>query len=1289
MRNCSCSGNCEPQSYGLTRRKFLELTAIGAAGALLTRSAPGAATEQALDKFQLPPEELERWKRELFAPTEPRVYLSSKHTDARMHLGGIGTGNFAIGPDGQFSSWQLFNTLRDGNVPLHFAVKVGEAARLLQTTGGPAVPRVSQIEMVGEYPVARLRFIDPALPVQLELEAFSPFAPLDTRLSSMPLAAFIFRIRNTTAQAQTVSLAAFMQNPVGYDALGGNDSDRNPSFGGNVNEPFQEGDAHGLLFRAAASEKPTLDRPVHIFAGGNLVAPTLPECCNTAFVLGLNAPPQDRPENLMVDLLDHLPGALPQLPEPAQTIVWIEEPEVFFSEPNLRAARDAVRQGSTLVLAGKAMPLLSCFAKGTGGKPLAGAMRPDILFDDFETGYGKWSLSGTAFGKEPASGSLWDQPQVSGFRGKGLVNASYGSTGRAVSREFLIERRFIRFLIGGGSHENTELLLIVNGKIVRSASGKDSEELRVATWEVSELEGKTAHLEIVDEGTGPMGHILVDQIEFLDATVNRGLAELLDELLPVFLTDARRAEGSGQDNPNVVEFENLKLREGALGRSTSSGLRLFLRPLGKGQVVLASGPVLTPELATSIGARQQAYSMLCELVGAKYHPILQHAKASGFGTLALAVLNGESSVMESAEDWTQFWRKFSSDGCLKGFEQARATPPTPAGQTLSGALATQLTVPPGATVEAPFLLSWHYPNKYQPLALPKKEHASPWPFYNNDVGVWLGCHYAEQWADAQAVMKEAVTKAQSWRAKTELFRRTFYDSTLPYWLLDCVTANASTIRYIGVVFRIANGDIYSYEGSNGCCEPTCTHVWGYAQSLARLFPDLEKEMRRIDYKHQQRPDGGVNNRTVVPSPPYPTGEEPFTDGHASCVLKAYREALNSKDESFFREYWPYIARAVEYLIARDAKSHGGQPAGYLEDDEQTNTYDQRLFGVTTFISGYYLAALRAGEEWARRIGDKASAERFHEIFEKGQKNLVELCWNGEYFQQNLLGHEKGKDLVKDHEGQVISGCMSDQLIGQWWAHQLGLGYILPKDKVVSALKSMYKYNFKSDLTDWKWSRNVAGVKDKGLINCTWPKGGRPEVVLRYSDAIWTGVEYQVAAHLIYEGFAEEGFALVKAARDRYDGVSHAPTGGSEASARNPWCEVECGGHYVRSMSSWSLLLALSGWEYDGPAHSVRLAPRHTPENFNGFFTATEGWGVVRQQAVGQGQRSEIQVKSGKLTVKTFNLALLANVRPATVTVTIAGKPMPASLAVSGGRAEIRFASEAVVREDEGLEVFLG
>ena len=213
-------------------------------------------------------------------------------------------------------------------------------------------------------------------------------------------------------------------------------------------------------------------------------------------------------------------------------------------------------------------------------------------------------------------------------------------------------------------------------------------------------------------------------------------------------------------------------------------------------------------------------------------------------------------------------------------------------------MAVTVEVPAGGSVEVPFLFAWRYPNKYQPAEYQAfHEGAPPQP--------WLGCHYATLWEDARAVVRQAAADWPETRRRTEGFRKTFYDSTLPYWMLDCITSQAATIRHIGVVFQLANGDIYGWEGSNGCCDPTCTHVWGYEQSLCAALPRSGKAMRRIDFKHQQRADGGVNNRDSVPSPPHPTGEIPFTDGHASCILKAYREALNHPDDGFFREYWPH------------------------------------------------------------------------------------------------------------------------------------------------------------------------------------------------------------------------------------------------------------------------------------------------------------------------------------------------------------------------------------------------
>jgi len=1220
-RQCQCSGGCARPSSGVSRRQFLALAGAGAASAALPAAALDAWHEQ-----QATAADLDAWKAALRKPDRPRVYHSGLHRDARMHLGGIGTGNVELGADGQFTTWQLFNTWRDGHVPFHFALRAGDYAALLQTEGGPDWPKVERIEMRGEYPIATLRFAGKGMPVQVVMEAFSPFAPLDSRFSAIPAAVLVFRVHNPKRTKQTVSIAGFLQNPVGYDAAGPVEDRRHPNYGGNVNEAFAEGRAALLSLRAEPAPEVRLERPVRLYVGPGSGA--------------LAQPPADRPAGMTVEGVEALGNAAAT--RPAEAVIWLEDAPAEIAGATMRAVRASVEAGATLLLAGASMPLLAAHAGITGGNAYdASQARPDILFEDFESGYDGWTVEGEAFGAAPATGTLPNQNAVSGFVGKGLVNSYLGgddTTGRMRSREFTVERGFIRFLVGGGSHATTQIRLLVGGRVVRASSGKNSERLEQAVWDVNEFRGQRARIEIVDEQKGGWGHINVDHIEFTDMPGNAEALAALDALLPVRCSAVRAVPPAPDAKRRTVELVDARPQPGATRRATRFGLEAWERPVGQGRVVLAAGQILDPALAGMTGPRRQAYAEVCELLGMPYDPALGvPATAPGFGTLCLATTGPNPTASVAITDWSAAWSEFATRGGFTPVPQRAASPPTPAGETVRGALASTVEVGPGQTVEVPFVLTWHYPNKLSQANTP------------------MGCHYATLWPDAVAVAREVTGDLGRVRERTERFRDTFYDSTLPYWLLDCLTANLAIIRHVGVVFRIANGDVYGWEGSNACCQPTCTHVWGYEQTLSRVFPDLERDMRRIDFKHQQREDGGVNNRTAVPSPPRPTGEFPFADGHASCVLKAYREALNTTDDRFLREYWPHIRMAVEYLIDRDAATSGGEPNGVLEDD-QWNTYDQPLHGVTTFISGYYLAALRAGEEWARRVGDNASAERFHGVFEKGRARLQELCWDGEYFGQHLPGYEK-------MPGEVGPGCMSDQLIGQWWAHQLGLGYLLPPERVKLALSSVFKYNWKPDLTGWKhMPRAFAGDGDKGLIIVTWPKGGRPGHVMLYSDEVWTGIEYQVAGHLIYEGMVEEAYAIVKGARDRYDGVPRPPI------PRNPWNEIECGGHYARAMSSWSLLLAATGWEYDGPAASLKLTPHVTPQNLRAFFCGPEAWGQVKQLRRERSQRNEVRVVEGRLRIEKMTLE--APQTPRRVRVTVDGRVTPARLETEGVRAVV-------------------
>jgi fructan beta-fructosidase len=160
------------------------------------------------------------------------------------------------------------------------------------------------------------------------------------------------------------------------------------------------------------------------------------------------------------------------------------------------------------------------------GSTSAQAAAPDIVLADFEgKDYGAWKTTGTAFGPGPAQGTLPHQMEVTGYLGHGLVNSFYGgdkSTGTLTSPEFRVERKFITFLIGGGAHEGqTCMNLLVAGKVVRTAVGPNSspggsEELAPAAWDVSELAGKTAQIQIVDKATGGWGHSNVDQIVLSD-----------------------------------------------------------------------------------------------------------------------------------------------------------------------------------------------------------------------------------------------------------------------------------------------------------------------------------------------------------------------------------------------------------------------------------------------------------------------------------------------------------------------------------------------------------------------------------------------------------------------------------------------------------------------------------------------------------------------------------------------------------------------------------------------------
>lgn len=455
-----------------------------------------------------------------------------------------------------------------------------------------------------------------------------------------------------------------------------------------------------------------------------------------------------------------------------------------------------------------------------------------------------------------------------------------------------------------------------------------------------------------------------------------------------------------------------------------------------------------------------------------------------------------------------------------------------------------------------------------------------------------------------------------------------------------------------------NGRYWAFEGVT-CCVGTCTHVYNYVQTVARLFPELERNMRE---QQDLKPGVGLEPSGLVG---FRHDGKYAADGQCGTILKVYREHQMSADDSFLKRNWANTRLALDYAIGQDGDDNG------IMEGSQHNTYDVNFFGPNTFVGALYLAALRAGEEMAREIGDNDYADKLRMIFESGKKYTEEKLWNGEYFFQDVNLQEH------DHH-QYAKGCLSDQLFGQNWAHQLNLGYVYDPAKVRRGLQSVWEYNWAPDLGPYNdvypAQRIFAEAAEAGLFNCTWPHTEHLENAVLYRDEVWSGVEYQVASHMIYEDMMTEGLAMCRAVHDRYT-----------PSRRNPYNEIECSDYYSRAMASWGMLLAVSGFQYHGPKGEMAFAPRLSREDFRSVFNGAEGWGTFEQKDADAGREWTLAVKHGQLKLNTLQLP--GDKGSAKIDIQLDGRDLTgASHAVKDGKLQISLPADTVIAEDQELKI---
>jgi uncharacterized protein (DUF608 family) len=633
----------------------------------------------------------------------------------------------------------------------------------------------------------------------------------------------------------------------------------------------------------------------------------------------------------------------------------------------------------------------------------------------------------------------------------------------------------------------------------------------------------------------------------------------------------------------------------------------------------------------------------------------EHPNAEAFGSASLTVIGEKPRIKGMwlrSPEWTYgsltaLWREVSTGTFTtnEGSNSIDTDGRNGASVLLEGRLS------PGESRSHIILITWHFPNCYiqaggKPSADVRGEVGSRYTA-DGKPPLWRP-YYSSVWKDAREVALYVDKEYLSLRSRTSKFKEALFSSSLPPYVLDAVSANLAILK-APTVLREENGNLWGWEGcfpDNGCCEGSCTHVWNYAQAFPHLYPQLERTLRELELVRSMDERGHINFRGAIPEGPVDHSWHAASDGQLGGMMKIYRDWNISGDTGWLKKIYPLMKRSLDYCIGAWDPDHRG---GLFEPHH--NTYDIEFWGPDGMCTSIYVGALSAMAQMARAIGREDDAKLYGELAEKAARLMDEQLFNGEYYQQKVeyqglrdksfadsIAHvdEKSSELQQllKREGpkyQYGGGCLSDGVIGAWMARSYGIETPLAHKNVRSSLQAIFKHNFKTDLSQHANAQRpgYALGREPGLLLCSWPHGDKPTLPFIYSDEVWTGIEYQVASHLIQEGFVEEGLTIVKALRSRYDGRT-----------RNPWNEYECGNWYARAMASYSLLGALSGFRYSAVERTLWFGPRLNIRPFKSFFSAASGFGVIALD----GRSVSVQMIEGELPIEKLALTLGAETR---------------------------------------------
>ncbi|MBB5066333.1 GH116 family glycosyl hydrolase [Granulicella mallensis] len=479
------------------------------------------------------------------------------------------------------------------------------------------------------------------------------------------------------------------------------------------------------------------------------------------------------------------------------------------------------------------------------------------------------------------------------------------------------------------------------------------------------------------------------------------------------------------------------------------------------------------------------------------------------------------TTYQASGDGKAVWSAFSKDGRLANDGKSWVSDK----EKLAGAIALRFTLKPGETKVVPMVVSWDFP-------LIQFGEGRKWDRRYTDF-------YGTSGQNAWKIARDGLLHAAEW------------SDEIDKWQAPYITDESKPLWYRGMLFNelyaLTDGGTFwgRQSGSDAKAAPTFAllECFDYAYygtldvrfyaslPLLKFWPDIDKQVLREfadtvpkewpeqglwvwktqqvgePITHKRKKIGAVPHDLGVPEgDPFVAVNEPgwqdtndWKDLNSKFVLMVYRDYVltGRKDTAFLRETWPAVKAAIEYLRQFD---HGGgvpENSGYPDQ-----TYDDWVVrGVSAYSGGLWLAALRAGEETARVVGDTKTTAEYHALFLKGQKTYISQLWNGEYFRYDTSSESK-------------DDIQADQLAGQWYANLTGLGEIVPHTMQVSAAKKIFDVNVMK-----------FGHGEMGAANGMTADGA----ILTNAEAkeVWVGTTLGYAGLLMQEGMNDEAWKTTR------------------------------------------------------------------------------------------------------------------------------------------------------------------